>query len=117
MGGAVLPFGFLKIPQENRRIEKFRNNERYKRLWSEPSLLQFAHSHQTSKAADLAPGLTPGAADQIGSVAEHLLLVDLQKPMVVDDSFACVDATHEVSERRIVYFESVTENSTRSGIK
>jgi hypothetical protein len=40
----------------------------------------------------------------------------LQKTHVVDDALAGVDATHEIRERGIVYFESVTENRSRFGI-
>jgi hypothetical protein len=40
----------------------------------------------------------------------------LQKSLIVDTPFACVDATDEVSKQRVVYFKSVTENGTRSGI-
>jgi hypothetical protein len=43
-------------------------------------------------------------------------LFDLQEPLIVDNPFACVEATDEVSKQRVVYFKCVTENGTRSGI-
>jgi hypothetical protein len=66
---------------------------------------------RTSKAADLAPGSTT-PVDQIGSVArsQQLLFLESQKSPVVDDAVAGIDATHEIREERIVYFECVTEN-------
>ena len=121
-GGWSLPFGTknFKILNKNAEPRGLATTKVQTPSFARPSdAWPSGVAISTINAADLVPRSTTvrQARSARCDLSQQTLFREFQKASVVDDALATFDATHEVSERGIVDFESVTQNISRSGIE